>query len=317
MAEALTTRGLHVTVVEQMPQVLSTVDAELGDAVAGELRLHGVQVYIGTPIRAVDAQDEQVVLRGDDGFRVRAGLVLVVTGVRPDTALADAAGIALAGPRKAIAVDRHMGTNLPDVYAAGDCVVTHHRLLGDSYLPLGTTAHKQGRVAGENAVGGDRQFGGSLGTQVVQVFDLVAARTGLHHSEAAEAGFEPATTETAADDHKRYYPDARTVRVRLTADRHDRRLLGVQILGAVPTAVAKRIDTAAAALYAGLTVDDLIDLDLSYTPPLGTPWDVLQKRCTRLAASAPLSQLRRTYAAPKPRTVTSRRAARRRLRTWR
>jgi NADPH-dependent 2,4-dienoyl-CoA reductase/sulfur reductase-like enzyme len=168
-----------------------------------------------------------------------------------------------------------MRTNLPDVYAAGDCVLTQHRLLGESYLPLGTTAHKQGRIAGENAIGGDREFAGSLGTQVVRVFDLVAARTGLRHDEAAEAGFDPATTDTTADDHKAYYPHARPVRIRLTAD-PDRRLLGVQMLGTVPTGVAKRIDTAAAAIYAGLTVDDLVDLDLSYTPPLGTPWDVLQ-----------------------------------------
>ncbi|HEU4423330.1 MAG TPA: FAD-dependent oxidoreductase [Pilimelia sp.] len=276
MAEALTTRGLRVTIVEQLPQVLSTVDPQLGADLAAELRRHDVTVHTDTPIRAVKAHDDELVLLGDGTFQVRAGLVLVVTGVRPDTTLAAAAGVATTGPKGAIAVDRHMRTNIPDIYAAGDCVLTHHRLLGESYLPLGTTAHKQGRVAGENAVGGDREFAGSLGTQVVRVFDLVAARTGLRHAEAADAGFDPATTDTTADDHKVYYPDARPVRVRLTADRRDRRLLGVQMLGAVPTCVAKRIDTAAAALYAGLAADDLVDLDLSYTPPLGTPWDVLQ-----------------------------------------
>jgi NADPH-dependent 2,4-dienoyl-CoA reductase/sulfur reductase-like enzyme len=161
-----------------------------------------------------------------DEFRLRAGLVLVVTGVRPNVTLAAAAGIAFTGPRGSIAVDWHMRTNIDDVYAAGDCVLTHHRLVGESYLPLGTTAHKQGRVAGENAVGGDREFAGSLGTQVVRVFDLVAARTGLRQAEAADAGFDPATTDTTADDHKAYYPKARPVRVRLTGDRRDRRLLG-------------------------------------------------------------------------------------------
>ncbi len=128
-----------------------------------------------------------------------------------------------------------MRTNILDIYAAGDCVLTHHRLLGESYLPLGTTAHKQGRVAGENAVGGDREFAGNLGTQVVRMFDLVPARTGLRHDEAAGAGFDPATTDTTADDYKVYDPHARPVRVRLTADRRDRRLLGVQLLGVVPT----------------------------------------------------------------------------------
>jgi NADPH-dependent 2,4-dienoyl-CoA reductase/sulfur reductase-like enzyme len=218
MAEALTTRGLHVTVVEQLPQVLSTVDAELSSGVAGELRRHGVRVYLETPIDAIDADGDQLVVRGGHGLQLRAGLVLVVTGVQPDTALAASAGVKLSGLHRAIAVDRHMHTNVADIFAAGDCVVTHHRLLGESYLPLGTTAHKQGRVAGENAVGGDREFAGSLGTQVVRVFDLVAVRAGLRHSEAAEAGFDPATSETTADDHKRYYPDARPIRVRLTAD---------------------------------------------------------------------------------------------------
>ena len=110
-------------------------------------------------------------------------MVLVVGGVRPDSELAAAAGAGL-GVKKAIAVDRQMRINLSDVFAAGDCVVTHHRRLGETYLPLGTTAHKQGRVAGENALGGSREYAGSLGTQVVKVFDLVAARSGLRDHEA-------------------------------------------------------------------------------------------------------------------------------------
>ena len=119
-----------------------------------------------------------------------ADLVLVVAGVRPETALGADAGARL-GVGGAIAVDRGMRTSLADVLAAGDCVITHHRLLAETYLPLGTTAHKQGRVAGENALGGNRQFAGSLGTQVVKIFDQAAARTGLRDHEAAPAGFDP------------------------------------------------------------------------------------------------------------------------------
>src|SRR5207247_5704625 len=110
------------------------------------------------------------------------------------------------GVRGAIAVDEEMRTNLPDVFAAGDCVVTHHRLLGQTYLPLGTTAHKQGRVAGENALGGNRRFAGSLGTQVVKIFDQAAARTGPRDHEAAAAGFDPATTAPRAADHTAHHP---------------------------------------------------------------------------------------------------------------
>ena len=161
MADALTTRGLQVIQMEQLPEVLPTVDPALGWHVHEQLATRGVEVLTGTTVRQITraAEGEGGRLRVDaeaaDGTPVSrlADMVLVVVGVRPDTDLAADAGAAL-GVRGAIAVDRGMRTNLPDVYAAGDCVVTYHRLLGETYLPLGTTAHKQGRVAGENALGG-------------------------------------------------------------------------------------------------------------------------------------------------------------------
>jgi NADPH-dependent 2,4-dienoyl-CoA reductase/sulfur reductase-like enzyme len=189
--------------------------------------------------------------------------------------LAAAAGAAL-GPRGAIAVDRHMRTELPEVYAAGDCAVTHHRLLGTTWLPLGTTAHKQGRVAGENAVGGSREFAGSLGTQVVKIFDQAAARTGLRDHEAAAAGFDPVTTGTTADDHKAYYPGSHRIAIRVTGDRTTGRLLGMQLFGHKDAEIAKRVDIAATAIFNNMTMDAISDLDLSYTPPLGSPWDAVQ-----------------------------------------
>jgi NADPH-dependent 2,4-dienoyl-CoA reductase/sulfur reductase-like enzyme len=201
--------------------------------------------------------------------------VLVVVGVRPETTLAADAGAEL-GVKGAIAVDPGMRTNLPDVFAAGDCVITHHRLLGQTYLPLGTTAHKQGRVAGENALGGNRQFAGSLGTQVVKIFDQAAARTGLRDHEAAPAGFDPVTVESAADDHKAYYPGSHRITMRVTGDRATGRLLGLQLFGHKNAEIAKRVDIAAAAIFHGMTADAVSDLDLSYTPPLGSPWDAVQ-----------------------------------------
>src|SRR5262249_35075729 len=215
MADALTTRGLPVTVLEQLPEVLATVDPELGALVRGELAGHGVDVLTGTTVQAITRHDggagrvrvEAGPARGGPGTRpARLGdLVLVVAGVRPGTGLAASAGATL-GPRGAIMVDRRMHTGLPGVFAAGDCVITHHRLLGETYLPLGTTAHKQGRVAGENAVGGHREFAGSLGTQVVKVFDQAAARTGLRDHEATAAGYDPVTVQSQAHDPQAYYP---------------------------------------------------------------------------------------------------------------
>jgi len=283
MAEALRARGIAVSVLEALPHVLPTLDGPLGDLVANELTAHGVQVRTSTVVNAISPEGNELSVhavptgtdKGAAPLELRAGMVLVVTGVTPDTALAREAGVPLT-PKGAIRADRHMATGLPDIYAAGDCVLTHHALLGETYIPLGTTAHKQGRIAGENALGGQRAFEGSLGTQVVKIFDLVAARTGIRDHEATPAGYKPFTAAFVADDHKAYYPGATTVHVRMTGDLTTGRLLGVQMVGTVPSAVHKRIDTAATAIYAGLGVDQLDNLDLSYTPPLGSPWDVLQ-----------------------------------------
>ena len=283
MADALTVRGLRVTQMEQLPEVLPTVDPQLGALVHAELAAHGVEVLTRTTVQAISkappgaAGRLHVQATTADGSAVTraADMVLVVVGVRPETTLAADAGATL-GVKGAIAVDPSMHTSLPDVFAAGDCVITHHRLLGHTYLPLGTTAHKQGRVAGENALGGSRQFAGSLGTQVVKIFGQAAARTGLRDHEAAPAGFDPVTVESVADDHKAYYPGSHRITMRVTGDRATGRLLGLQLFGHKDAEIAKRIDIAATAIFHGMTVDAVSDLDLSYTPPLGSPWDAVQ-----------------------------------------
>ncbi|KAA8960179.1 FAD-dependent oxidoreductase [Mycobacterium sp.] len=281
MAEALTARGIRVTQIEALPEVLPTVDPELGGLIRAELHRHGVDVLTGTAVTAVERAANGALTvtarRDDQTVRRTVDLVLVVVGVRPDTELAARAGAQL-GHKGAIVVDEAMRTNLPDVFAAGDCVHTHHRLLGTTWLPLGTTAHKQGRVAGENALGGDARFAGSLGTQVVKVFDLVAARTGLREPEARSAGrgWAPVTTASVCDDHKAYYPGATPVHLRITGDRRSGLLLGAQLVGHRSAEIAKRVDTFATALYHAMTVDAISELDLSYTPPLGSPWDAVQ-----------------------------------------
>ncbi|WP_270352831.1 FAD-dependent oxidoreductase [Microbacterium testaceum] len=278
MAEALTVRGLHVTQLQRGPEVLSTLDPELGSLVHDELTRHGVDVLTGTRVHAVTRDDGRLTVTGirdSDPFSRSADLVLVVVGVRPNTSLLTAAGAAT-GAGGAVVVDEQMRTGLPGVWAAGDGVVTHHRLLGVTYLPLGTTSHKQGRVAGENAIGGNTRFAGSLGTQVVKVFDVVAARTGLRDHEATTAGYAPQSHTTIADDHKRYYPGATPISIRITGDTRDGRLLGAQLVGIRGAEISKRVDTYATALHHGMTVADMSDLDLSYTPPLGSPWDAVQ-----------------------------------------
>lgn len=278
MAEALVARGLRVTQVEQLPEVLPTVDAELGALVRAELVAHGVDVVTDTAVKRISRSSEGLRVEGASSTEPvvwEVDVVLVVVGVRPDTELLTAAG-AQTGPRGAVLVDDRMSTTLPQVWAAGDCVVTHHRQLGLAYLPLGTTAHKQGRVAGANAIGAQARFPGIVGTQVVKVFDLVAARTGLRDHEAVSAGYQPVTVASRANDHKAYYPTAHPIDIRLTGDAATGKLLGAQLLGRLGTEIAKRVDTYATALHHDMSVAAVSDLDLSYTPPLGSPWDAVQ-----------------------------------------
>jgi NADPH-dependent 2,4-dienoyl-CoA reductase/sulfur reductase-like enzyme len=276
MADALRHQKIGVTVVEQLPSVLPTVDRELGDALGTYIESHGVEVKTGVRIQEIGREGDALRVTGDDGFDRRVDMVLVVVGVKPVTELAKAAGIAT-GLRGAIIVNRSMATNVNDIYAAGDCVVTYHRLLNaDTYMPLGTTAHKQGRVAGESAAGGQARYGGSLGTQVVKVFDWAVARTGLRDHEARSAGYHPVTVEFSTWDHKAYYPGAHRLTFRITGDEITGQLLGAQLMGHWQGAVAKRVDIFAMALYHQMSVADILEADLSYTPPLGSPWDAVQ-----------------------------------------
>jgi NADPH-dependent 2,4-dienoyl-CoA reductase/sulfur reductase-like enzyme len=276
MADALTLRGLEVTVIEHSPTVLKTLDPGLSQLVRAELERHGVRVVPKVRVEQIEEVEGELKVSGTPGFTASADLVLVAVGVKPQSVLAQQAGIAV-NEQGAIVVNRRMETSLPDIYAAGDCVETWHRLLEQHiYLPLGTTAHKQGRVAGENVLGAQREYAGSLGTQVVKVFELVAARTGLRDDEAGAAGFIPLTVESEVYDHKVYYPGARYIRIRITGDQESRRLLGAQLVGSYGSEISKRVDIFATALHHGMSVEGLNELDLSYTPPLGSPWDAVQ-----------------------------------------
>ncbi len=276
MADALTHRGLDVTLASRPRTVLPTVDQEFGALIEEEIQARGVRLWTGVQITQVESVDGQLRACSSLGKARTADLVIVATGVKPDSDLARTAGVQL-GSHDAIRVSRKMETNIPGIYAAGDCAETWHRVIDAyTYLPLGTTSHKQGRVAGENAAGGDTEFAGVVGTQVVKVFELVIARTGLLDSEARQAGFDALTVQTEVWDHKAYYPGASRLYLRITGDPSSGRLLGAQILGSWKAEVSKRIDVFATALYHGMRVDELNELDLSYTPPLSSPWDPIQ-----------------------------------------
>jgi len=291
MADALIQRGLEVTLLCRPPTVLPTVDQAIGREVEAELRGHGVRVFTGVSATRIDGRGaglcSELLVTDSAGTEHAAGLVILAVGARPASDLGREAGMTLAA-KGAIAVTRQMRTNLRDVFAAGDCAQTYHRLLSNpTYISLGTIAHKQGRVAGENAVGGERAFAGALGTQSIKVFDLAIARTGLLEREAYGEGLEPRTVEIETDDHTTYYPGATRLRIHMTGDARSGRLLAGQIVGNRKAEISKRVDVLAAALFQNARIDDLNDLDLSYTPPFSSPWDPIQVAAQAWTAMPP------------------------------
>jgi NADPH-dependent 2,4-dienoyl-CoA reductase/sulfur reductase-like enzyme len=197
-------------------------------------------------------------------------LVLLSTGIVPRVELAPAAGIRI-GVTGAIAVDERMQTSVGGIYAAGDCVEVRHLVTGKpAYIPLGTTANKQGRVAGDNAAGGHAHFEGVVGTLVTQVFELAVARTGLSERQARANGFHPDSVTITSTSRAKYF-HGKPILVKLIWDRPTGRLLGCQMAG--EEGIAKRIDVAAMALHARLRVPEMLHLDLSYAPPFAPVWD--------------------------------------------
>lgn len=286
MAEALLARGCEVDLVAS-GQVLPGFEPPVRERMTATLRHAGVRVHEG---RRVDD------LRRDDDGRVRAvvlgdrelsaDVVVLATGIEPRSTLDVRGGTLPTGELGAFEPDARQRL-APHVWAAGDCATAEHRLLRRRvFLPLGTHANKQGRVLGENLGGGAARSAGVLGTAITRFRApdgglLEVARTGLGLEEARDAGFDPVALLTEGTTISGYLPDPPSAAVWAMADARSRRLLGVQIAGGVGS--AKRIDTAAAVLWAEGAVDDLAQMDLSYAPPFATVWDLVQLAARRLA----------------------------------
>jgi CoA-dependent NAD(P)H sulfur oxidoreductase len=265
LAEAFVRRGLHTTLIESSANVMSTIDGRLRDRVVDELRAHGVEVILGERVVAFEGsrQVERVVTK--EGRACAAQIVCVGAGVTANAALAENARLEL-GASGAITVDAEQRTSAPNVYAAGDCCEVLHRVSGQRiWLPLGQPAVRQGWIAGANAAGAQpaERYAGVVGTNVVKVFDLEIARTGLSLSEAQDAGFDAAAAEDESPSRAGYYPDGAKILTRVIYDRRGR-LLGAQMVGR--EGVAGRIDVYAAALHAQLKLEEINRLDLAYAP---------------------------------------------------
>ncbi|MBK9519589.1 MAG: FAD-dependent oxidoreductase [Anaeromyxobacter sp.] len=269
MAEAFQKRGLATTVVELLPTVMALMDREFGVMVGRELERSGVQALTGVGVKAVHPGDHTVEL--SDGRRLPADLVLFSVGVRPELALAKAAGLEL-GPSGGLLVDETLRTSDPHVWAAGDMVEVVQKVSGKKVrVPLAGPANRQGRLAATNALGGAVRYGGALGTSVVKIFEATAAMTGLSEKAAREAGLEVGVAVIHKDHHAGYYPGARELSLKLVYQRGTARLLGAQAFG--HEGVEKRIDVLATALHGRMTLHDLAELDLAYAPPYSSAND--------------------------------------------
>jgi NADPH-dependent 2,4-dienoyl-CoA reductase/sulfur reductase-like enzyme len=279
MAEALVARGLAVTVVERGPSAMASLDPDMGDLVAAAMRRAGITVHLDEHLVGID--DGAVTTSGGER---PADLVVLGTGIEPDTSLAAGAGLAL-GVRDSIVVDRRQRTSAPGVYAAGDCAQSHHVVTGGpTWVALGTVANKQGRVAGINLAGGYATFPGVVGTAVTRVCAAEVGRTGLGAAEAEAAGFVVDTATVTGTTTAASLPSAEALTLKLVAERGSGRVLGMQVVGGAGS--AKRVDAVAVALHAGMDVTDLIDLDLAYAPMFSPVWEPVQIAARELAGRA-------------------------------
>lgn len=272
MAEAAVMRGLEVTLVEKRHCPMDTLDPDMGDLVADAMRDVGIEVRLGETVEAFDL-DETGRVRAvvtDEGV-LPAELVVLGLGARPRIDIASEAGIEI-GPAGGIRVDRRQRTGHEGVWAAGDCTEKFHRVTRrPAAIALGTHANKQGRVAGINIGGGYATFPGIVGTSATKVCAVEVARTGLDEGQARDAGFRFVTAKVRSTTRAGYYPGASPLTVKVIAERRSGRLLGAQIVGR--EGAGKRIDTFATALWTEMTVDELLNVDLSYAPPVAPLWD--------------------------------------------
>lgn len=275
VAECLHTLGKTVHLLERQPQVLPGIDRDMAQIIEYEVQRFGVRLSVGSRVLALVGSDGHVTgVKAASGLGIEpADMVLLDTGVVPNVDLAREAGIQT-GVTGAISVNSHMETNVPGIFAAGNCAETYCSIRQRPILHyIGTVAAKQGRIAGENIAARRTKFLGAIGTTVLKVFDLAVARTGLSSEQAAADSIPVVSARIEALDRAAYYPTARKIWVKLIADRESRRLVGAQVVGYGEA--SKRIDVAATAITAGMRVDELAQVDLAYSPPYGNLWDPL------------------------------------------
>lgn len=268
MVENLAQRGIEVTVLE-MNSSIGRVDSEISIYLEKYLAKKGVKLILNDKIKNISADGK--IVSTENGETLEVDFIVAAVGVLPNVEFLKSSGIQL-GKSEAIRVNSHLETNLKDIYAAGDCATTYSLLTGEeTYVPLGSTANKMGRILGDRLTGGNLEFKGILGTSIFKIFDMAFASTGLDEKEALEKGYSIEIIHNIKPNQTEYLEASREMVIKAIADRKTGKLLGVQMLG--ENGIDKRIDVFATLLTFGATVDQLFHLDLAYAPPFSTTKD--------------------------------------------
>lgn len=275
MAEALLEKGLEVTLIDRSAYIMKTLDRDMSEEICQSMRKAGVHLLLEESLTAIETdENQQLIAVKTDKEQITTDLVILGMGVKPNTKIAEEAGIKLFDTG-AILVNEKMETSIHNIWAAGDCASSYHLLKEKPmFIALGTVANKHGLVAGSNMAGEKSIFPGVLGTAITRFQELEIARTGLTEMEAKSMGLEYKVATINASNYAGYYPGAGKIKVKLLARKDNLQIIGAQIVGKKGS--GKRIDTIVAAISAKQTAQDLVMMDLAYAPPFSNVWDPVQ-----------------------------------------
>lgn len=270
MAENLLEHGCKVSIIECAPHIVPNMDEDMAEIVSNYLRKQGIEVLTNVSVDAFAGNSKVEKVLTSNGS-LDCDLAIFSIGVAPNSEIAAQAGIEL-GIKNAIRINEKMETNIKNIYAAGDCATIKNLISGqETYIPSGTNANKQGKIAGENAAGGNSSLKGIVGTSITKALELEIARTGLSERECQTLGIDYISKNIKARTIAGYYPGSVDINIKIIAEKGSDRLLGGQIVGFQGS--GKRIDILATALTLRASVKDLINMDLAYAPPFSPVWD--------------------------------------------
>ncbi len=281
MCEALRNRGLEVSMIKPRPVFLPWMNPDLSKVVQDEVKRHGVELFPGHEITALEGDEDGLLKLICDGMELESRMVLVAIGVKPNSRLAEEAGLEL-GPGRSISVEKNMQTTDENIFAAGDCADAYHVVTGKkAWIPLALRANRAGWAVADNLFKETTLIEGVAGTAVFKVFDLQVARTGLSVQEAQNFGFDPQEITIVSRSRAHSHPGSTDIRVQMVGDKGTGRILGAQMVGA--EGVAHRINAVAVALHQNMTVEAFAQCDLAYAPPFGPVWDPMLTAANQLS----------------------------------